>query len=96
MSAGNNGYEAYFVGDIKGDLYPNPTSVFIENTDNAGFQTFNKYQNLINYISGIVNSDMNFFSSMLPKKKLGQIITISAKEKNDISKAEKFLSLINE
>ena len=37
---------------------------------------------------------MNFFSSMLPKRKLGQIITISAKEKDEIAKAEKFLSLI--
>lgn len=39
---------------------------------------------------------MNFLSSMLPKRELGQIITISAKEKDDISKAEKFLSLIRE
>ena len=39
---------------------------------------------------------MNFFSSMLPTKKLGQIITISSKEKDDISKAEKFLNLIRE
>jgi hypothetical protein len=33
---------------------------------------------------------------MLPKKKLGQIITVSAKEKDNVSKAEKFLSLIHE
>jgi hypothetical protein len=33
---------------------------------------------------------------MLPKKELGQVITISAKEKDYISKAEKFLSLLNE
>lgn len=39
---------------------------------------------------------MNFFSSMLPKRKLGQIITVSAKEKDDVSKAEKFISLIGE
>ena len=76
-------------------LYPNPTKDFIKNTDRKGFQTFNKYQELTNYITEIVNSDMNFFSSMLPKRKLGQIITISAKEIDDISKAEKFLSLIN-
>ncbi len=38
---------------------------------------------------------MNFFSSILPKRKLGQIISISAKEKDDISKAEKFLTMIN-
>jgi hypothetical protein len=77
-------------------LYPNPTNDFILNTDGKGFQTFNEYQNLINYITEVVNSDMNFFSSMLPKRKLGQIITISAKEKDDVSKAEKFLSLIGE
>lgn len=77
-------------------LYPNPTIDFIQITDKKGFQTFNKYQPLINYITEIVNSEMNFFSSMLPKRKLGQIITLSSKEKNDISKAEKFLSLISE
>lgn len=77
-------------------LYPSPTKDFIKNTDSKGFQTFDEYQNLTNYIIEVVNSDMNFFSSMLPKRKLGQIITLSAKEKDDISKAEKFLSLINE
>jgi len=77
-------------------LYPRPTNDFISNTSGKGFQTFNEYQNLTNYITEVVNSDMNFFSSMLPKRKLGQIITISAKEKDDISKAEKFLSLIGE
>ncbi len=77
-------------------LYPHPTDDFISNTVGKGFQTFSKYQNLVNYITEVVNSDMNFFSSMLSKRKLGQIITISAKEKDDVSKAEKFLSLINE
>jgi len=77
-------------------LYPNPTNDFIVNTEGKGFQTFNEYQNLINYITEVINSDMNFFSSMLPRKKLGQIITVSAKEKDDVSKAEKFLSLIGE
>ncbi len=77
-------------------LYPNPTDDFIFSTKGKGFQTFSDYQVLSNYIREVVNSDMNFFSSMLPKRKLGQIITISAKEKDDISKAEKFLSLIGE
>ncbi len=77
-------------------LYPNPTDDFIFNTKGKGFQTFSDYQVLSNYTREVVNPDMNFFSSMLPKRKLGQIITISAKEKNDISKAEKFLSLIGE
>jgi hypothetical protein len=77
-------------------LYPHPTDNFIKNTNDKGFQTFSEYQELSDYIIEVVNSDMNFFSSMLPKRKLGQIITVSAKEKDDISKAEKFLSLINE
>jgi len=77
-------------------LYPHPTNDFILNTVGKGFQTFNEYQNLVNYITEVVNSDMNFFSSMLPKRKLGQIITVSAKEKDYVSKAEKFLSLMGE
>ncbi len=77
-------------------LYPKPTTDFIKNTVGKGFQTFDQYNKLSEYIIEIVNSDMNFFSSMLPKRRLGQIITISAKENNDIAKAEKFLSLINE
>ena len=76
-------------------LYPNPTSDFIENTEDNGFQTFNNYKNLEIYISEVVNSGMNFFSSMLPKMELGRIITISSKEADDISRAEKFLTLIN-
>jgi len=74
-------------------LYPNPTNDFIKNTDNKDFQTFNEYQDLSYYITEVVNSDMNFFSAMLPKKRLGQIITVSAKEKDDVSKAEKFFNL---
>ncbi len=77
-------------------LYLNPTDDFIKNTANKGFQTFDKYQELTEYISTLVNSDMNFFSSMLPQKKLGNIIFTSSQEKNDISRAEKFLNLIRE
>ena len=84
-------------GIIQGfiSLYPNPSEGFIKSTKHKGFQTFDDYNELNNHIYDIVNSDLNFFSSMLPKKRLGQLITISAKERNDILKAEKFLSLIN-
>ena len=77
-------------------IYPNPTEDCIVNTKQKGFQTFGNYNGLTDYIKEVVNSKMNFFSSMLPKRKLGQIISISAREKDDISKAEKFLTLINE
>lgn len=84
-------------GIIQGfiSLYPNPTNEFIKNTKEKGFQTFKHYQDLSKFIIDLVNSDLNFFSSMLSKRKLGQIITVSAKGNDDISKAEKFLSLIN-
>ncbi len=77
-------------------LYPNPTFDCIINTEGKGFQTFSNYKDLTSYITEVVNSDMNFFSSMLPKKMLGQIISISAKEKDDISKAVRFLRLISD
>jgi len=85
-------------GIIQGfiSLYPNPTEDFIKSTIGKGFQTFEQYQELSEFVIDLVISDMNFFSSMLAKRKLGQIITISAKENDDISRAEKFLSLINE
>ncbi len=84
-------------GIIQGfiSLYPNPTDEFIKNTKDKGFQTFKQYQDLSKFIIDLVNSDLNFFSSMLSKRKLGEIITVSAKGNDDISKAEKFLSLIN-
>ncbi len=75
-------------------LYPNPSNDSITNTEGKGFQTFDEFQNLADYIASIVNSDMNFFSSMLPKRELGRIITIAAKEKDDVSRAEKFLELL--
>lgn len=85
-------------GVIQGfiSLYPNPTLEYIECTSEKGFQTFNNYYKMKNFISSLIYSKMNFFSSMLPKRRLGQIITISAKEGNEISKAEKFLNLLNE
>ncbi len=85
-------------GIIQGfiSVYPNPADDYIKESEKGGFQTFNDYNNLSKFITDLVKSDMNFFSSMLSKKKLGQIITISAKEKNDIAKAEKFLNLIND
>ena len=85
-------------GVIQGfiSLYPNPTESFIKSTPNKGFQTFDNYLTLEKFISDLVTSDMNFFSSMLPKKQLGQIITISAKENTEIKKAEKFLELLNQ
>jgi hypothetical protein len=86
-------------GVIQGfiSLYPNPVEDnFIEKTPKQGFQTFNNYENLKKFVSELVSSEMNYFSSMLPKKRLGEIISISAKAKTDAGKAEKFLLLLKE
>ncbi|MGH7885694.1 MAG: hypothetical protein ACRENO_08380 [Thermodesulfobacteriota bacterium] len=77
-------------------LYPTPSKDFVKETTNKGFQTFNDYNTLGTFITHLISSDMNFFSSMLPKKNLGEIITISANENTDKEKAEKFLRLLKE
>jgi len=84
-------------GVIQGflSLFPNPTSSeFISNTQENGFQTISSYSQLTTILSEIVNCDMNYFSSMISKPKLGEIITIANEESTDTEKAEKFLELI--
>ena len=84
-------------GVIQGflSLFPNPTSSeFISNTQENGFQTISSYSQLKTILSEIVNCDMNYFSSMISKPKLGQIISIANKKNTDAKKAEKFLELI--
>ncbi len=78
-------------------VYPKPTnSEHIENSENLGFQTMQTYSQLEILITEIIKSDMNYFSSMISKKKLGEIITIANNEKTEIAKAEKFLTLISQ
>ena len=84
-------------GVIQGflSLFPNPTtSEFITNTQENGFQTISSIEQLSNFLTEIINDKMNYFSSMIPKQKLGEIITIANREESEIEKAEKFLSLI--
>lgn len=84
-------------GVIQGfwSLNPNPTnSDYVKITPKLGFQTISDEDQLFNNCKGLVNSDMNYFSSMISKLKLGEIIRIASQEKTDIAKAEKFLSLI--
>ena len=76
-------------------LYPESTLSYIKGTPKKGFQTFNDYSLLQNFISDLIALNMNFFSSMLPKEKLGNLITVAAKEVSEIKKAEKFLQLLN-
>lgn len=84
-------------GVIQGfwSLNPNPTnSDYIKNTPKAGFQTILNIEQLFNNCQALVVNDMNYFSSMISKVKLGEFIRIASLEANDIAKAERFLILI--
>lgn len=76
-------------------LNPKPTdSEFIETSPKLGFQTILNVDILFNELKTLLMSDMNYFSSMIPKQKLGEIIRIASLESTDIQKAEKFLLLL--
>lgn len=84
-------------GVIQGfwSLNPEPTtSDFIRQTPKLGFLTIQNEKQLFNQCREILESDMNYFSSMISKQKLGEIISIANLEANNIAKAEKFLTLI--
>jgi hypothetical protein len=76
-------------------LNPQPTeSTYIKSTPQNGFQTIlNREQLLIN-CTELVNNDMNYFSSMMSKIKLGEMIRLANQETSDIAKADIFLKLI--
>jgi len=84
-------------GVIQGfwSLNPQPTdSEYIKTTPLLGFQTILDENQLFNNCKELVTNEMEYFSSMVSKIKLGEIIRIASKEKTDIAKAEKFLTLI--
>ena len=63
-------------------------------SDLRGFQTFFHYHTLQKFIFSLLQENLYFFSSMIPKKKLGVIISMASKEVRVIEKAEKFLALL--
>jgi hypothetical protein len=84
-------------GVIQGfwSLNPKPTnSDYIKNTPKLGFQTILNKDQLFKNCKELITKDMNYFSSMISKLKLGEIIRIASLENTDVSKAEKFLTLI--
>lgn len=86
-------------GVIQGflSLNPNPTNTnHIRITPNSGFRTIETVELLGEYISNLLNQDINYFSSMVSKRRLGEIITIAGRELTEVAKAEKFLELIRE
>jgi hypothetical protein len=63
-------------------------------SEHFGFQTILNTKTLQTVIDDVLSSDSCYFSSMMPKSKLGEIIRIANEEKTDVAKAEKFLTLI--
>lgn len=77
-------------------LYPNPTNGnFIQKTPDEGFETYGDIKLLEEYIANILNSNLNYFSSMLSNKVLGNLIAIASKEQTDELKGQKIVELIN-
>jgi hypothetical protein len=84
-------------GVIQGfwSLNPCPTETpFIKETPKKGFQTIDNYETLLFNCRELIYNDMNYFSSMITKTRLGEIIRTANQESTDIAKAEKFLTLI--
>ena len=68
---------------------------FIKTTPKGGFKTIERPEMLLGLIRHLIESDMNYFSSMISKRNLGELIAEADRESTDIAKAEKFLNLIN-
>ena len=65
-------------------------------TKEKGFIRMDTREEFISYIDKSLTQDLTFFSSMVSKKCLGDIIVMSNKEETLEKKAEKFLQLIRE
>jgi len=84
-------------GVIQGFWSLNPSNLklgAISESPDLGFKTISDLDSLCSFCKDIVSSDINYFSAMLSKNDLGKIIKIASKENNDISRADKFLKLI--
>lgn len=84
-------------GVIQGFWSLNPeilNSNYLKNSPKLGFQTILNSEQLYNNCNEIISNDMNYFSSMISKLKLGEIIKIASLESTEIAKAEKFLTLL--
>ncbi len=86
-------------GVIQGfwSLNPTPTNTdHVRTSPNNGFQTIESLESLSKLIRELLSQEMNYFSSMVSKPKLGEIIRIANQEITDVAKAEKFLQMIRE
>lgn len=77
-------------------LYPNPTNqTFIKETPEKGFETYDDPVEIEKYISQILNTDLNYFSSMMSNKDLGRIISKANEQETDELKGQKFIEMLN-
>lgn len=77
-------------------LYPNPTDIeFIKESPEKGFETFGDLKKLETYIEQVLNSDLNYFSSMRSNSDLGRMIREANAESTDEDKGKRFLELLN-
>ncbi len=76
-------------------LYPNPTNHdFVRKTPENGFETFDSPAQIEKYISRLLNSKMNYFSSMMSNKDLGRIISLANAETTDELKGQRFIEML--
>lgn len=76
-------------------VYPNPIEgQYLIETPENGFVTYSNYNALKQHITSLINSNLNYFASMIPKDGLGGLIEIASQEKTKFKKAEKFLELL--
>ncbi len=68
----------------------------IKQTERKGFYRIDNYQELKMFTFDLVTKDREFFSSMLSKRRLGEIIEIANKEQTYEGKAQRFLKLLRE
>ena len=66
----------------------------IKNTPERGFLRIDDFSELEAILSELAEDEREFFSSMLPKEKLGRIIEIASREPTYVKKAERFLELL--
>ncbi len=86
-------------GVIQGfwSLNSTPTNTdHVRTTPNNGFQTIESLERLSTITIELLSQEINYFSSMVSKPKLGEIIHIANQENTDEAKAEKFLQMIRE
>lgn len=86
-------------GIIQGfwSLYPKPTnSDYNSNSLKGGFITMNNLEEIDSYCQRLLKSNYTFFSSMLPRQKIGELIAIANQEPTNELKADKFLQLLRE